>query len=122
MFPEGLVGVGLLLMRAACGLATVATVYLLAPMPLWADAGLVILAGGLVCGVLTRPAAIIGAGLQVVVAVAARGSPGAWFAALAVLNLAALSMTGPGAYSIDTRLFGRKVITLGPLGGEEHGD
>ncbi len=120
MFPEGLAGVGLLLLRASCALATAATLHLLAPPP-WAQAGLVILAGGLLFGLLTRPAAIVGAALQVVVVVTIGGGLG-WLAAFIALDLVALSMTGPGAYSIDARLFGRRVITLDPPGDEARGE
>ena len=121
MFPEGLVGAGLLLLRISCALATGATLHLLAPLPLWAETGLVVLAGSLLCGLLTRLAAIAGAALQVVVVFTIGGSLG-WIAALIALDLVGLSMTGPGAYSIDARLFGRRVITLDPPEGEERGE
>ena len=121
MFPEGLAGAGLLLMRISGALAIGATLFVLAPLPLWVDAGAAVLAGGLLSGLLMRLAAILGAALQVVVAFTI-GEPFGWIAALMALDLVALSMTGPGAYSIDARLFGRRVIKLRPLGGEQRGE
>jgi uncharacterized membrane protein YphA (DoxX/SURF4 family) len=121
MFPEGLAGAGLLLLRISCALATGAMVRLIAPLPLWAEAGVVALAIGLLVGVLTRPVAIAAAALQVIVGFTV--GPGlSWLGASMALALAALAMIGPGAYSIDARLFGRKVITLELPGGEGHGD
>jgi len=112
MFPDGLAGGGLLLIRVLCALAMTAALYLLRPLPGWFDAVLLVLAGGILLGLRTRLAAIAGAGLLVFVVFGVGGCPG-WAAALLALAFAALAMTGPGAYSIDARLFGRKVITLG---------
>jgi uncharacterized membrane protein YphA (DoxX/SURF4 family) len=121
MFPEGLAGAGLLLLRISCALATGATVRLIAPLPLWVEAGVVTLAIGLLVGVLTRPAAIAAVALQVFVGFAV-GAVLIWLVASMALALSALAMTGPGAYSIDARLFGRRVITLELPGGDGHGD
>jgi hypothetical protein len=121
MFPEGLAGAGLLLLRISCALATGSTVRGIAPLPLWAEAGVGALAICLLLGALTRPVAIAAAALQVIVWFTV-GAGLSWLAASMALALAALAMTGPGAYSIDARLFGRRVITLERTGGEGHGD
>jgi len=36
-------------------------------------------------------------------------------------NAAALALIGPGAYSVDARLFGRRVVHL-PAGNSRHGN
>ncbi len=38
------------------------------------------------------------------------------FLALASLNAAAIGLLGPGAYSVDARLFGRRVVVIPPGG------
>jgi hypothetical protein len=35
-------------------------------------------------------------------------------AAIAILNALALALIGPGAYSIDARRFGRRIVVLPP--------
>ena len=112
MFPQGLAGAGLLLLRVSCALATAATIPLLAPMPLWGEAAPLVLAGGILFGFRTRLSALASAALSAFVFFRVGGDLG-WAAALIALDLVALTMTGPGAYSVDARLFGRKVITLG---------
>jgi uncharacterized membrane protein YphA (DoxX/SURF4 family) len=121
MFPGGRAGTGLLLLRVSGALATGATIRWLAPLPAWAVAGVLVLAGVLLLGVLTRPAAIAATVLQATAALVVNGDRGE-LAALLALSLLALAMTGAGARSIDARLFGRKVITLDPQDGEAHGD
>jgi uncharacterized membrane protein YphA (DoxX/SURF4 family) len=113
MFPEGAAGLGLLAIRGSCVLAIGATTVSSPQVPLWAAAGLVFLAIGLIVGLWTRLASVLAATLLTVLTVGS-GMGHAWVAGIAVLDLAALAMIGPGAYSIDARLFGRQVITLDP--------
>lgn len=111
MFPERLPGAGLLLMRGAVALAAAAAIELLAPLPPWGEAVACLLAAGILLGICTRIAALAFAALALVAALRVGDGLG-WAAASFALSLIALAMIGPGAYSIDARLFGRKVINL----------
>jgi uncharacterized membrane protein YphA (DoxX/SURF4 family) len=42
------------------------------------------------------------------------------FVALLSLNAVAIALLGPGAYSLDARLFGRREIVFPPSGKDEH--
>jgi hypothetical protein len=85
----------------------------LLPLPHWAVGGLLALAPALLLGLLTRWAAVVGVAGELMLLLAFGGRPGV-AAALTAMDLAALAMIGPGAYSIDAALFGRRVITLDP--------
>jgi uncharacterized membrane protein YphA (DoxX/SURF4 family) len=126
-FPDGLPGAGLLLLRAAVGFAFLVQggAYLVD----WHGLGLLTLALGLLTvasgvllliGYLTPIAAAL-AGLVCV------GSALSWFptpnlelfeakltAALATVIAVALICLGPGAFSLDARLFGRREIIIPP--------
>ncbi len=109
MFPSGLLGVALLLARlaAACVLA-------LAFHDVgfgWFALPLIVLAGGLAVGVLTRVLATVCAGLVVFAAIRADGVL-AGVLALNAVHVIGLALTGGGAYSLDARWFGRRVIRL----------
>lgn len=109
MFPSGLLGVALLLARLAAALVLALAFHGLASG--WLALPLVVLAGGLAVGVLTRVLAAACAGLVVFAAIRADG----FFAGMLALNavhVIGLVLTGGGAYSLDARLFGRRVIRL----------
>jgi len=42
------------------------------------------------------------------------------FIALSSLNAAVIALLGPGAYSLDARLFGRREIVFPPSGKDKH--
>jgi len=111
IFSGGAPGVALLLMRTA----TAATLLLAAvdfPLPdAWPLVAAVLPALGLLAGLFTRAAGLLGAILLVVLAARAGGAAGA-FLALQGAEALALALLGAGAFSIDARLFGRKVIRL----------
>jgi uncharacterized membrane protein YphA (DoxX/SURF4 family) len=124
-YPGGRVGVGLLLLRTAVGLAGAAQggVYLSSrdDSSLWTSAaGLLALATGsaLLIGFLT-PFACIVVGLGGM-AVAFSSPPanthgllhGGLFLLIVVSMAAATALLGPGAYSLDARLFGRREIII----------
>ena len=111
MFPERLPGAGLLLMRAAVALASAAAIKLFAPLPLWVQAAACLLAAAILLGLCTRITALVSAAVALIAALRVGDGLG-WAAASFALSLIALAMIGPGAYSIDARLFGRKVINL----------
>lgn len=99
------------MLRASAALLLASAAARLVALPPWADFGLIVLATALVLGALTRFAA------AVCVILAAIG----WFrisgdlgliVALHGLDASALALLGAGAYSIDARLFGRRVVAL----------
>jgi uncharacterized membrane protein YphA (DoxX/SURF4 family) len=124
-FPDGVPGAGLLLLRAALGVALL--VQAAAGLVDWHGLGLTTLAVGLLTvatgtllliGYLTPLAGIL-AGLFCV------GCAFSWFAlpnlelfaakltaALATVIAVALVCLGPGAFSLDARLFGRREIII----------
>jgi len=116
MFPNGLPGAGLLLMRLVIGIAMIdcgvvrlwsdpATTMLTVLSVLEVGAGLLLLAG-----LWTPIAGTLVAGIEVWKIFLTHGNP--WiYIPLGTLG-AALAMLGPGAYSIDARLFGRKHIDI----------
>lgn len=75
----------------------------------WAAAGLLLIAVALLTGFCTRLAAIICALLATAAFFRIGGTLG-WLTGLQALSTAALAILGAGAYSIDARLFGRRVI------------
>ena len=127
-FPGGWPGAGLLLLRAAIGVTTVIQggLYLDDPGNLTLETGtlgLVAIATGasLVVGFLTPVAGVL-------VGLGTLGIGLAWFPAAArnlfdaklptvfgVIMSAAIIFLGPGALSIDARLFGRREIIIPPV-------
>ena len=124
-FPDGLPGAGLLLLRAAVGSAFIVqgVAYIMdwhaLRLPARAIAVLMVASGAaLVIGYLTPCAGIL-AGLF------SMGGALSWLpvpnvdlfeakltAVLATVILAALVCLGPGAFSLDARLFGRREIII----------
>jgi hypothetical protein len=109
VFPTGSAGVALLVMRVAVALA-------LAAMVPWLDtntsiAATIVLALILLAGFCVRPAAAIAAVIGFAVGARLGGTLGV-SAAIHALCATALSLLGAGGYSIDARLFGRRVIDL----------
>jgi putative oxidoreductase len=116
-FPAGWPGVGLLLLRLAQGSGVIADV------GFWGSSGGVLLALRdleaavgflLVVGLWTPLGAALQAALEFYVLLTQSNSPER-HVALAVIALA-LAMLGPGAFSLDARLFGRRRIDLRNLG------
>jgi uncharacterized membrane protein YphA (DoxX/SURF4 family) len=119
-FPAGRPGVGLLALRAAVGASAVVhgvTRFDAEPTVAGVAAGLTLVAGGLclLAGFLTPVAAVA-------VSVSAAGLAFSWLplppsstvvaSPLAAVAALALALLGPGAYSLDSRLFGRREIVL----------
>jgi putative oxidoreductase len=115
-FASGWPGTGLLLMRVVVGIAVIdcgvvrlwgdpATILLSVLSVLEIGAGFLLLAG-----LWTPIAGTLVVGLEVWKIFLTHGNP--WiYVPLGTLG-AALAMLGPGAYSIDARLFGRKHIDI----------
>jgi uncharacterized membrane protein YphA (DoxX/SURF4 family) len=79
----------------------------------WMIAAPAVLAVAICVGVLTPLAAVLTIVLEVTTWAAA-GGPIEAVRVCAVLNAVALSLLGPGAYSLDARLFGRRQLFLRP--------
>lgn len=110
-FPAGAAGAALLLLRVSAALVILIAAMTCGLHPMWGWVGMGLVGAALVLGFLAR----IGAALVVLVAglVAATASGSlSWLFALHALDGVALVLLGPGAYSIDARMFGRRVITF----------
>jgi putative oxidoreductase len=117
-FPSGWPGAGLLLLRLASGVAAVVD----AGSSLWECSGapmpmlriLEMLGGFLfLCGLTTPIAGLMLAAIEIAFLLLGRTSVDRNVAILIVAL--SLAMLGPGAYSVDARLFGRKRIDLNSL-------
>jgi uncharacterized membrane protein YphA (DoxX/SURF4 family) len=110
-YPAGAAGIAFLLLRAQASLIAVALALEDRGLPTLLRIVLVVLACAMTVGVMTRTAAVIaGAAL---LGTAAWSASGVIAAAEQILAMLALAVAGPGAYSIDARLFGRRVIISG---------
>jgi uncharacterized membrane protein YphA (DoxX/SURF4 family) len=126
-FPSGRPGVALLLLRAALGgiaaaLGALELAGLAERTPLvWVVASLLLLSGvGLIVGFLTPLASLL-AGLCVLcitfawIPGPALGSLGITLVALLMIITAiGIALLGPGAFSVDGHLFGRREIVIPP--------
>ncbi|HET6408698.1 MAG TPA: hypothetical protein VFG14_12510 [Chthoniobacteraceae bacterium] len=105
-FPEGAAGAGLFLLRLSNMVSLLASASInLDGARSWIG---VLLATGLVIGIRTRLAALLCAALAL--SDLTNAEPVATLSQLTALI--ALMLTGPGAYSADARLFGRRTISL----------
>jgi putative oxidoreductase len=111
-FPNAWPGIGLLILRAAAGFSALAMAHLVSDLTettaLLARCVIIAVAVLLWIGLWTPIAAVAAAALQVGIV----GLGREWSAATAV-NAAlalALALLGPGSWSLDARLFGRKRI------------
>lgn len=114
MFPPGLPGIGLLLLRISVAVALLADAYCHhEELPLSVKCAAVLLSGTVMAGVLTPIVAVLG--LLVHGFIWHRVGLGTAPAALAVcLDLTALFLLGPGGYSVDAVRFGRQLVVLPP--------
>lgn len=111
MFPAGAAGWGLLLLRvcAAAMLIRNITADATVPIPIWEIATVIILAGAFCLGAFTPVSCCVSGMLQVFMML--RGAePNPFHFACTFGITAALFLLGPGAFSLDSRLFGRRLI------------
>jgi|SRR5579862_1995355 len=114
-FADGWPGVGLLLQRLLVGAALLYFEFVCVsatPVCAFAVTKSVAACAGLllIVGLWTPIVGVVLAGVEAWIALSANGS-GAVPIALAVLGLT-LAMIGPGAWSVDARLFGRRRIAF----------
>jgi hypothetical protein len=111
IFPNGPRGAALLLLRVSAASLITFAIHRLA-LSSWAIGALVLVAAALILGLCTRLAATLCAALAATAFIQSVGML-SWLMGLQALSAAALAILGAGAYSIDARLFGRRVIELG---------
>lgn len=78
-----------------------------------------VISGLLIIGFLTPYLCVIGSGL-VVLTLVFTSHVHPYGSALAIVNAAAVGLLGPGAYSLDSKLFGRRVTVVRPRNGKRH--
>jgi hypothetical protein len=115
MFPEGGPGVALLFLRlsAAAGFFLTFASGKVVNAAHWVFPCMAGLGIALCLGILTPVVSLLIAALEVVEICISDGS--VWLVMLLpIVNVAALALLGPGAYSIDAWLFGRRVLIAPP--------
>ncbi|HZF30910.1 MAG TPA: hypothetical protein VE907_17475 [Gammaproteobacteria bacterium] len=112
MFPHGLPGLALLLLRASAAIALGAENYShRQSLSLWIQITAILISVALSVGYLTPIVAVAGLVLEALIW-SDVGAGTAAGVAIVALDAIALALLGPGAYSVDSRLFGRRVVVL----------
>jgi len=115
MFPTGLPGIALLLLRfvvAATFLTDGTAHWTLVNSP-WTLVLCASVAISLCVGVLTPYSSIVIIIIELLTAYCTSGT-NSFHLAVSILNSGILALLGPGAYSVDARIFGRRLISLPP--------
>ena len=114
MFPPGLPGLALVLMRASVAGAVLLDIYThKATLPGWAMGAAIILSVILCAGYLT-PVASVAALVFHAIVWASVGAESIAAATMTTFDALALALLGPGGYSIDSFRFGRRIVLLPP--------
>jgi hypothetical protein len=111
MFPTGAAGVALVLLRVSVAATLVANV-LPSGNPdvhAWEFAGLGLLGGALCLGVFTPVSSVLSCFVEIA-SISNLKELGVTHLISAILITASLAMLGPGAYSVDARMFGRRLV------------
>ena len=116
MFPQGGPGAALLLLRVAVALTLVATTVRHAALYSLLFAGGLLISLSLMVGYLTPLMSVIAGAFSVANGLLFHQVDALIFA-LAILDAAALAILGPGAYSLDSRIYGRSVTVVPPRKG-----
>ncbi len=117
-YPDGVAGIGLVLLRLACAWVALLAIAPLQLLRLSTDASTVLaaaLALATLLGLYTRAVAFLSVAAALAGAFVS-GSDTAEAMLARACGCAALGLLGPGAYSIDANIFGRRVIRLEPRG------
>ncbi|MBV8139282.1 MAG: hypothetical protein JO121_27180 [Deltaproteobacteria bacterium] len=113
MFPAGWPGIGLLSLRSSVAIALLAEIYgHRQGLPGWIQGAAILLSLTLLAGYLTPIFAATGLLLHGLIWFKSGGSSAA--VAIVSLDMLAIALLGPGAYSVDAYLFGRRVVVLPP--------
>ncbi|MBB6146816.1 hypothetical protein HNQ77_004797 [Silvibacterium bohemicum] len=112
MFPAGTAGIALLIMRVASGAMMLQHICRLPPLATPVSALiLILLAGALFFGFLTPYASAVSCVIELTSMVRSEAQL-ELFIAISIANTVALGILGPGAYSFDSHIFGRRVINF----------
>jgi hypothetical protein len=106
-------GVALVILRSVVATAVIVDTYRFSPMG-WAhilDACVALVAVFLFLGLLTPCCAVLSCLLELAF-LAANGIPNGFQLGVSALTAASMAALGPGAYSLDARFFGRKLIKI----------
>lgn len=117
-FPRGGAGVGLVTLRLAVCLQLLSESHCGGTPPWWQATLLTVLALALAIGVLTPAAGALSALFHVLCLAHASWAQAAPLL-IAAMTAIALVLIGPGAYSADARLFGRRRLVL-PASAEQN--
>jgi hypothetical protein len=110
MFPAGGAGIGLLILRICAAAMLVDPAFgSTATFPLWADVALTLISVSLCSGAFTL-VGCIGSGLVQIAMLFCDLNRDLIDFAFSLSVTSALSLLGPGAFSVDGRLFGRRLV------------
>jgi hypothetical protein len=112
-FPAGAPGAALLLLRLSVAAHASFTCVLqnAYDLPIWARASVLLVAAVLGLGYLTPIVSLLSASAAALLSLHLGMSPNA-DSAFVLIDGIVVAMLGPGAYSVDARLFGRRVVVL----------
>lgn len=113
MFPAGMAGAALLVLRVSVAATLVAhgTAHWAFVTPFPISTGLAILAISLCLGLFTPYCSVAACCVQLYLLVASSGTI-QFHLVISILNGGVLAVLGPGSYSLDARIFGRRRLTL----------
>jgi putative oxidoreductase len=116
MFPPGLPGFALLLLRVSVAIALLLDDYAHRDaLPGWVHAIVILISLVISVGYLTPIVAAAAVVVHVSIGFAfGLGADGLAVAIVLCLDATALALLGPGAYSVDSRRFGRRLVVLLP--------
>jgi integral membrane sensor domain MASE1 len=114
MFPPGLPGLALLLLRASVAIALLMdTCCRTQDISGWIQGAAILLSVSLFAGYLTPIVVLLGLVIHIV-SWFVLGVGNATITIVIILDALALALLGPGAYSVDSYRFGRRIVALPP--------
>jgi hypothetical protein len=112
MFPPGLPGLALLLLRLSVAIALLLQDYAYRDaLPIWVHGTAILIAIVVAAGYFTPIAAAAALAYHMLMAMELSAVA---VTLVPVIDALALALLGPGAYSVDSRRFGRRVVVLPP--------